>query len=64
MRVIVVSNSCCTKFVYGNTGFLTVVLVTVESPYNAMFGVNRNGLWYNLVNCVLKGHFYKGIIGK
>ena len=32
-------------------------------PYNAMFGVHRNGLCYN-ENHVIKGQFYKGIIGE
>ena len=33
---------------------------TVQSLYNAMFGVHRNGSCLN----VIKGHFYKGIIEK
>ena len=36
-------------------------LSTVQPLYNPMFGVHRNGLWYNWV---IKGQFYKGIIGK
>ena len=34
---------------------------TMQSLYYIMFGVHRNGA---CVNCVIKGHFYKGITGK
>ena len=63
MVVFVVSNSCCTKFMNGSTGFLTVVLaVTVESLYYAKFGSIQ--IDCVIMNCVIKGQFYKGIIGK
>ena len=44
-----------------HAGFSSIQRVnTVQSIYNAMLGVHRNGSCLN----VIKGHFYKGIIEK
>ena len=37
---------------------------TVKCLYNVMFGGHRNGPYMLRVNNSIKGHFYKGIIGK